>query len=33
LNIADGPRLEDWLASGAYGFGLVLVALAQANTC
>jgi hypothetical protein len=32
MNIAGGSSLEGWLASGAGGFGLVLVALAQANT-
>lgn len=32
MNVAGGPSLEGWLASGAAGFGLVLVALAQANT-
>ena len=32
MNVAGGPRLEGWFASGAAGLGLVLVALAQANT-
>ena len=32
MNIVGGPSLEGWFASGATGLGLVLVALAQANT-
>ena len=33
LNVPGGPRLEGWFARGALVLGLVLVALAQANTC
>jgi len=33
LNVASGSRLEGWLGRGAHGLGLVLVALAQANSC
>ena len=33
LNLPGGPELEGWIARGAPVLGLVLVALAQANTC